>query len=245
MKFFKLTIENLDYRNIWIEEHNIPFKSKHYSKQTRKTVYTDCFFYKDNIDLLDELPSNLKVVSGDDVVHKEDVYMIFSDGGSFNNGKKDPNKPVFGSTATVITKNGKEIYCHNAAKEDVSNNYCELRAGLNGLNYLSRNFDDTKKLVILVSDSQYYIKSINEWLPGYLKRNWKNNEGKPVANKDLLKSFNDYLHCSKFEILTCWVRGHEDDRDTIWNEMNVKCDRLCNEAINDILQENGLPIRKI
>jgi len=244
MKFFKLTLENSDYRNIWLEEHNIPFKSKTYSKQTRKTTYKDCFFYKDNIDLVDKLPENLRIISGDDITFKDDVYMIFSDGGSFNNGGKDPNKPVFGSMATIVTKNGKEIFCNSKAEKDVTNNYCELRAGLDGLDFLNENYNDTKKFVILVSDSQYFIKSINEWLTGYIKRNWRNNEGKPVANKELLESFNRYLHNPEFEILTCWVRGHEDDRDTIWNEMNVKCDRLCNESINEILQENGLPIRK-
>jgi len=244
MKFFRLQIENSNPKDIWLEEHNIPFKSKHYNKSTMKTTYKDCFFYKDNIHLLDELPENLKVVSGEDQVYKQNVYMIFSDGGSFNNGKKDPNKPMFGSTATIVTKNGEEIYRHNEAKEDVTNNYCELKAGLNGLDYLNDNGKDYETLVILVSDSQYYIKSLNEWMVGYLKRGWKNNEGKPVSNKDLLQKFNTYLHDPKFDILTCWVRGHEDDRETIWNKFNVECDLLCNEAINEILLENGLPIRK-
>jgi len=244
MKFFKLLIENSNPKDIWLEEHNVPFKSKTYNKQTQKTTYKDCFFYTENIHLLDELPENLKVLKGEDEVYNEDVYMIFSDGGSYNNGKKDPNKPVFGSMATIITKNNKEIHRYSDAKEDITNNYCELRAGLNGLDYLNQGFNDEKKFVILVSDSQYFIKSINEWMIGYIKRGWKNNEGKPVSNKELLQDFNNYLHNPEFEILTCWVRGHEDDRDTLWNKMNVQCDLLCNEAINELLLENGLPIRK-
>jgi len=243
MKFFKLTIENSDYRNIWIEEHNIPFKSKVYNKLTKKFIYKDCFFYKENINLLDELPENLEIISGEDEVFNEDVYMIFSDGGSFNNGKKDPTKPIFGSYATVVTKNGKEIYRVSKAEEDVTNNRCELKGGLKGLLYLN-DFPD-KKFVILVSDSQYYIKSLNEWMDGYIKRGWKNNEGKPVANKDLLEIFNKYRRSKpEFEILTCWVRGHED-KDTLFSKMNVECDLMCNESINEILLENGLPPRKI
>jgi len=243
MKFFKLQIENSNFKDTWLEDHNIPFKSKTYTKYMMKTVYKGCFFYKENIDLLDNLPENLKVVSGEDNVYSHDVYMIFSDGGSFNNGKKDPNKPAFGSTATIVTKNGEEIYRFNQAKKDVTNNYCELKAGLIGLEYLDK-LSDGKKTIILVSDSQYYIKSLNEWMSGYIRRGWKNNEGKPVSNKDLLQKFNGYMHNSKFDIFTCWVRGHEDDRDTIWNKFNVECDRLCNESINEILLEHGLPIRK-
>jgi len=243
MKFFKLQIENSNPKDTWLEEHNIPFKSKIDNKYTKKTTYKDCFFYKENIDLLEDLPDNLKVLSGEDTVYSQDVYMVFSDGGSFNNGKKDPNKPSFGSMATIITKNNDEIYRYNEAKEDVTNNYCELRAGLRGLDYLNEH-STGKKLVILVSDSQYYIKSLNEWMLGYIKRGWKNNEGKPVSNKDQLQRFNAYMHNSSFEIFTCWVRGHEDDRDTIWNRMNVECDKLCNESINEILLENGLPARK-
>jgi len=243
MKFFKLQIENSNPKDIWLEEHNVPFKSKSYNKLTKKTTYKECFFYKENIDLLDKLPENLKVVSGEDAVYSQDVYMIFSDGGSFNNGKKDPNKPAFGSMATIVTKNNEEIYRHNKAKKDVTNNYCELKAGLKGLDYLDE-LSNGKKLVILVSDSQYYIRSISEWMIGYIRRGWKNNEGKPVSNKELLQKFNTYMHNSSFDILTCWVRGHEDDRDTIWNRMNVECDKLCNESINEILIENGLPTRK-
>jgi len=245
MKFFKLQIENSNPKDIWLEEHNVPFKSKVNNKSTQKTIYNDCFFNKDNIDLINNLPENFKVIDGEEKVYNQDVYMIFSDGGSYNNGKKNPDKPMFGSTATIILKNGKEIYRHNEAKEDVTNNYCELKAGLNGLDYL---YDPTKlnkgQLVILVSDSQYFIKSLNEWMSGYLKRGWKNNEGKPVSNKDLLQIFNSYLHDPYFDILTCWVRGHEDEIETIWNKFNVECDKLCNEAINNILLENGLPIRK-
>jgi len=245
MKFFKLQIENSNPKDIWLEEHNVPFKSKTHNKSTMKTVYKDCFFYKENIDLLDILPENLRVINGEDKIYNEDVYMIFSDGGSFNNGKKNPDLPMFGSTATIITKNGKEIYNYNEANVDVTNNYCELKAGLIGLEYLEcTNPDKDNITVILISDSQYYIKSLNEWMIGYIKRGWKNNEGKPVSNKELLQEFNDYMHSPYFDILTCWVRGHEDDRNTVWNKYNVECDRLCNEAINKILLENGLPTRK-
>jgi ribonuclease HI len=166
--------------------------------------------------------------------------MVFSDGGSFNNGTKNKDLPVFGSTGTIILKDNKNIFESSKAYPNVTNNFCELTAGLDGLNYLNDEYPNEKKFVILISDSQYYIKSLNEWMTGYIKRGWRNNEGKEVKNKEILQTLNQYLYDPNFEILTCWIRGHQSNyNDSFLIKYNNECDRLCNEAINNILSENG------
>ena len=37
----------------------------------------------------------------------------------------------------------------------------------------------------IYTDSQYVQKGITEWLPGWIKRGWKNAKGEPVKNQDL------------------------------------------------------------
>jgi ribonuclease HI len=244
----------MDKKSLWIENHNIPFKSK-INKALGTSIYESCYFSKDNLDLIDEinglngeLEINLNGKELSDYVHKGDVYTIISDGGSFNNGYRDKDKPMFGSYATVILKNNEKIYEFTDAEEDITNNYSELFAGIFGLRYiLEKDPNARESLVIMSSDSQYLMKGINEWLKGWIKRGWKNNEGKTIPNLELWKEMNGYLRGkdSFNNILTCWVKGHDDASKNIFYRYNSVCDYMCNCSINSILQENGLPTRKI
>jgi ribonuclease HI len=238
----------MDCKSLWVEENNIPFRKK-YTRPQHSVVYEDCFFNVDNIDILSSKPESLTIVGEDhinDKLHISDVYNVYSDGGSFNNGGRDKDLPVFGSTATIVTRNGKEIWKHKKAKEDVTNNYCELKAGILGVKYILEKCNPALGSVIIMnSDSQYLMKGINEWLANWVKRGWKNNEGNPVSNAKLWKMVEKYINDKSFSLLTCWVRGHQEVGDSKVVEYNNECDYMCNEALNDILLENGLPTRKL
>ena len=67
--------------------------------------------------------------------------------------------------------------------------------------------------VDIVSDSSYVTKGINEWLSGWIKRDFKK-----VKNIDLWK---DYIEVSKIhKVNAIWVRGHDG------HEENERCDEL-------------------
>jgi ribonuclease HI len=246
MKYFLVTLENYDKDDLWIENQNIPFRKKKFIPKKKSYLYFDCFFNKDNIELIDYLPKNIEIFEMNETPKKTDVYYIYSDGGSFNNGRKDPNKPVFGSMTTIICKNNKEIFKTYDALEDVTNNYCEVTAGLNGLLYVQENEDMDNSLIIMSSDSQYLMKGINEWMTGWIQRGWKNNEGKPISNSKQWKTMYKIL-MKHDNILTCWVRGHQDNDEDESRiiKYNNECDYLCNVALNNILLEHGLPTRKL
>lgn len=248
MKFFESDIIVNDTElKMLVEDNNIPFKKKVFYKRNNSIVYKSCFISKDNIEFIED-NKYLKIYEKDPDVIKDDVYFIYSDGGSFNNGKKDKSLPMFGSTSTIILKNNKDkIFSKYDASENVTNNECEVTASLIGLRYLrTLNCKTNEKInVVLISDSQYLIKGINEWMDGWKKRNWKNNEGQPISNMKLWKEVEVFLNDPLFNIYTCWVRGHQDNNDSIISKMNKECDYYCNLAINDILQENNLPVRNI
>lgn len=42
-------------------------------------------------------------------------------------------------------------------------------------------------------DSQYAMKAVTEWLPGWRKRGWKTSSGTPVANRDLIVAIDALL----------------------------------------------------
>jgi ribonuclease HI len=256
VKYYLVDITTKNPRAFWIENNNIPYEKQvvppRKDRNYAAIVYKNCYFDSSNIHLLEEnLPD---YICFDDIttdnLHKSDVYTIFSDGGSFNNGYKDNTKPMFASTSTFIIKNGKEeIWNSSKPLDDKTNNFAEVTAGIDGLKYILKEIDtkDDKPLVIMSSDSQYLMKGINSWLDNWIKRGWKNNEGKPTPNKkewQFIKKCLDNRDDFKC-ILTCWIRGHELKEGNIYSEYNNKCDIQCNEALNILLEKYDLPLRKV
>ena len=74
--------------------------------------------------------------------------------------------------------------------------------------------------VEVVSDSTYVVNCFRDgWWRGWLARDWKNSQRKPVANRDLWEPFIELVR-ERGDVDFEWVKGHSDD------EMNDIADRL-------------------
>ena len=125
---------------------------------------------------------------------------LFSDGSALGN-------PGPGGYGTILRFNGKEKIISGCA-EHTTNNRMELLAVVEGLRALKEPCE-----VDVVSDSSYVTKGINEWLVGWVKRDFKK-----VKNPDL---WQDYIEVSKIhKVHGIWVRGHNG------HEENERCDIL-------------------
>jgi len=81
--------------------------------------------------------------------------------------------------------------------------------------------------VDLYTDSQYVKRGMEEWMPGWLAKNWRGSSG-PVANQDLWKAL---LAASRaHQVNWYWVRGHTG------NAYNERVDRLCNRARTKLIK---------
>ena len=111
-----------------------------------------------------------------------------------------------------------------------TNNRMELLAVVSGLESLK-----TPCRVRLVSDSQYVIKGLTEWMKGWKAKGWKRREKgklKPVKNEDLWKRLDALWQTH--EGTTEWVRGHTG------HPQNERCDALaCDVAARAVAE--GLP----
>ena len=83
---------------------------------------------------------------------------------------------------------------------DTTNNRMALRSALEGLRYLKR-----RCRVLFVSDSQYLVKGMAEWVPAWKQRGWK-RKGGGIENLTLWKALD--LAAAAHEIEWRWVRGH-------------------------------------
>lgn len=82
-----------------------------------------------------------------------------------------------------------------------TNNIAELTAAIEALRRIPEGAE-----VILCSDSQYTLKGLGEWLPGWVRKNWRTASGSAVANKELWQALHKEYACRKVQLE--WVRGH-------------------------------------
>lgn len=86
---------------------------------------------------------------------------------------------------------------------DTTNNRMALSSAIAALQLLARK--GSRLRVLIVSDSQYLVKGMREWVPGWAARGWRRREG-PIENLELWKALlvSSRLH----EVQWTWVRGH-------------------------------------
>ena len=66
--------------------------------------------------------------------------------------------------------------------------------------------------VVVHSDSTYVVNCFNQrWYEGWLARDWRNSQRKPVANRDLWEPLVDLYLDRADEIDFVWVKGHAGD----------------------------------
>ena len=123
--------------------------------------------------------------------------------------------------------------CGSGGAEQTTNQRMELEAVLRAVEALPGPLR-------IHSDSTYVVNCFNDrWYEGWLKRDWKNSQKKPVANKDLWEPLIDrYLERSD-EIEFIWVKGHAGNR---WNERADELAVAAAEAVvGDIGRRAGAP----
>ena len=103
------------------------------------------------------------------------------------------------------------------AEAATTNNRMELTAAAAALEALLRPCR-----VVLHTDSEYVRNGVTRWSTGWVRRNWRNASGDPVANMDLWRRLLDAA--ARHQVEWRWVRGHAGD------PMNERADRLATAA---------------
>ena len=86
---------------------------------------------------------------------------------------------------------------------DTTNNKMALAGAIGVLQLLAGK--KARLAVLIVSDSEYLVRGVREWLPGWIARGWKRKNG-AVENLDLWRVLEYSL--SLHQVQFGWVRGH-------------------------------------
>lgn len=138
---------------------------------------------------------------------------IYTDGGC----KPNPGAGGWG-VVLLFGDHKKEL---SGAEPDTTNNQMELTAAIQGLQALKRPCD-----VILYTDSVYLKKGITEWMPNWVKKNWRTSGNKPVKNQNLWQALHEATQ--QHNITWKWTKGHAG------NEHNERVDKLATQARNNL-----------
>ncbi len=101
-----------------------------------------------------------------------------------------------------------------------------IRSGIEGLTLLTQ-----RCRVEVVSDSQYLVKGMNEWLPGWKAKGWK-RKGGPIQNLELWQQLERVA--AGQDVRWSWVRGHSG------HPKNEYVNDLAVEAARKLTQSDGL-----
>lgn len=143
---------------------------------------------------------------------------IYTDGACRGN-------PGPGGWAAVILVDGEEKVLQGAESQ-TTNNRMELMAAIMALRELPAG-----SAAILYTDSEYVMKGINDWLPGWKAKGWKTAAKKPVKNQDLWQALDEAN--ARQRVTWRWVKGHAG------NAGNERVDQLANQAIDRLMSRGG------
>jgi ribonuclease HI len=140
---------------------------------------------------------------------EDDAVEIWTDGGC------KPN-PGPGGWAAIL-RHGAHERTLSGAEPATTNNRMELTAAAAALEALKRPCR-----VALYTDSEYVKNGVTRWKDGWVRRNWRNAAGDPVANMDLWRRLLDAAR--RHDVAWYWVRGHTG------HPLNERADEIATRA---------------
>ena len=144
--------------------------------------------------------------------NKEKIVEIYTDGACTGN----PGPGGYGA----VLKYGDTVKEISGCEPRTTNNRMEMMAVIKALQQLKRPCK-----VRVVTDSNYLVKGMTQWIHGWVRRNWINSQKRPVLNREL---WEEILELSrKHQITWQWVKGHDGHPE------NERCDQLARAAIKN------------
>jgi ribonuclease HI len=135
---------------------------------------------------------------------KQPVAVLHLDESCLGNGREGEN-PGGGAGLIEIRSRGgrierRDFYLHEPA---TTNNRMALKGAAYALELLAGK--GARLRVLMVSDSQYLVRGVREWMNAWEARGWT-RKGGPIENLELWKRLR--AAASNHEVQWTWLRGH-------------------------------------
>ena len=138
---------------------------------------------------------------------KYDEIILYSDGACSGN-------PGPGGWGVVLKEMGaRRTREFSGGEKQTTNNRMELMAVIRGLEAIKN-----RSKVAVVTDSQYLVKGMTEWIDNWIAKRWRTANKKPVKNVDLWQRLLELA--GKHQVSWQWIEGHTGHPE------NERCDKL-------------------
>ncbi|HEX4633544.1 MAG TPA: ribonuclease H [Gemmatimonadales bacterium] len=155
--------------------------------------------------------------------------VVHADESCLGNGTTPPNPG--GNAALIEARAGDSVArwdLYECAPE-TTNNRMALAGAIGTLEWLHRQWQ--RAHIRYVSDSEYLVKGMNEWVSGWQARGWKRKTG-PIENLPLWQKL--VQAAAGHAVEWHWVRGHHG------HAKNEYADHLATRAAQKQERSNGL-----
>ena len=132
------------------------------------------------------------------------IAIVHLDESCLGNGREGDNPGGAGGLIEARTRAGiqrRDVYLSSAA---TTNNRMALAGAAEALELLGAKGATLR--VLIVSDSEYLVKGMREWAPGWERRGWT-RKGGPIENLEMWKAL--VAAARRHETQFAWVRGHK------------------------------------
>jgi ribonuclease HI len=170
--------------------------------------------------------------------------IVYTDGGCSNNGRAGAR-----ASYAYYFPAHKDLSDAGRIPDDQpqTNNRGELSAILHGVNKVLASFPPSETELYVYTDSDYSKNCLTKWVSGWIKKGWKNAEGKPVVNRDLIEEISGKLVLFNSYCIT-WVKAHTGGTDE-HSRNNEIVDRMAVEVLEGpketktIVMTEGCPLQ--
>jgi ribonuclease HI len=155
--------------------------------------------------------------------------LVHADESCLGNGRTPPNPG--GNAALIEAPAGDSVarWDFFECAPDTTNNRMALAGAIAALEWLHRQW--THAEVVYVSDSEYLVKGMSEWVPGWIARGWRRKTGS-IENLALWQKL--VQATQGHQVTWRWVRGHAD------NPKNEYANDLAQRTAERQQRSNGL-----
>ena len=134
------------------------------------------------------------------------LIAVYADESCLGNGREGDNPGGAAGLIECLRPASRELVRRDFWISDraTTNNRMALRSVIEAFRILGAK--GRRLRVVFTSDSNYVVKGIREWLPGWKSRGWVRKQG-PIENLELWKEVDALV--ARHEVHMVWVRGHD------------------------------------
>ena len=161
------------------------------------------------------------------------IAVVHLDESCLGNGREGSTPGGAGGLIEVRTSRGIERRDVLVGDPDTTNNRMALTGAIAVLVLLARK--ETRFRALFVSDSEYLVKGVREWAPGWERRGWT-RKGGAIENLELWQSL--VSAARRHDAQWAWVRGHRGHaKNEYANDLAVRAAREQITSDGDVASE--------